>query len=79
MQYANRKNSVNRVLAENSVIELLQKEGRALSTSKLYRFARMANDDLKENTFRTYLHRMKNKGLICGAGHVGMWKLTQNQ
>ena len=75
LQYVSRRNSQNRVLAENSVLMLLKEKGRPLSTLELYKNARFTNYDLKEGTFRTYLHRMKAKGLIATAGHVGMWKL----
>ncbi|RWG08287.1 hypothetical protein [Mesorhizobium sp.] len=75
LQFVSRRNSQNRVLAENSVLMLLREKAKPLSTSELYRNARFTNYDLKEGTFRTYLHRMKSRGLILMAGHVGMWKL----
>lgn len=72
-----RKNSINRVLAENSVIEKLKDSNRPLSTKYLYNYARLTNYDLKASTFRTYLHRMKKRGLIKTASRVGEWELDK--
>lgn len=73
-----RKNSGNRVLAENKVLEALQNSSRAISTAKLYKEALQANFELRESTFRTYLHRMKGKGLIVSVGR-GVWKLPPKE
>lgn len=75
IQSVTRKNSLNRVLAENSVIEYLKQKGTA-STAQLYRNAQLTNFDLKETTFRTYLHRMKRKDMIKTARTVGRWELV---
>lgn len=79
MQEVTRKNSGYRVLAENSVIEMLERAKKACTTKQLYRNALESNYELKENTFRNYLHRMKKKGLIETAGHVGVWQLTSKK
>jgi len=78
IQSVTRKNSLYRVLAENSVVEFLKASasGRA-STLQLYRNAQLTNFELKENTFRTYLHRMKKKGTIRTARAVGNWELAK--
>lgn len=75
LEGATRKNSMNRALAESSVIQMLKDEGKPVTTARLFRNACISNYTLKENTFRTYLHRMKKKGLIKTAGHVGTWTL----
>ena len=75
IQSVTRKNSLHRVLAENSVVELLKKDGRA-PTATLYRNAQRTNFDLKEATFRTYLHRMKKKNMIKTSRAVGYWELV---
>ena len=77
LQHSTRKNSLNRVLAENSVIKALRTYNEPLSTRELYRLARLTNFDLKENTFRTYLNRMKNKGLIKPDRRFGYWALAK--
>jgi len=74
-----RKNSGNRVMIETRVIDALEKtRSKPYSSSELYQEALKANFELKENTFRTYLHRMKEKGIIESVGR-GLWrKIPQN-
>ena len=76
LKFTFRKNSANRVLAENAVLQALREARTPRSTQELYREARMTNFDLKETTFRSYLHRMKKRGDIRTAGHVGRWELA---
>lgn len=76
IQNVTRKNSVNRVLAENAITTALRDSKKALTTAELYRIALATNFDLKSATFRTYLHRMKKKNLIKTAKYVGTWELT---
>lgn len=80
LQFSTRKNSVNRILIENSVIYNLRAKrdkGRiSVSSDDLYKQALFVVNDLKKNTFRTYLNRMKNKGLIKNSNHVGFWTLA---
>ena len=77
LQEVTRKNSLLRVLAENSVVEYLRVSDKPATTRRLYDNARSTNYDLKETTFRNYLHRMKVRGMIKNAGHVGVWKLSE--
>lgn len=74
LQHATRKNSMDRVLVENSVIEQLR-ETSPLNTKTLFRKARLSVPQLKENTFRTYLYRMKKRDLIRTAKKAGQWQL----
>ncbi|MTH80327.1 hypothetical protein [Paracoccus aestuariivivens] len=76
LQHATRKNSMNRVLTENSVLEQLRSTS-PIATKVLFRNAKMSHPDLKETTFRTYLHRMKQRGLIKTARSAGQWELAQ--
>jgi hypothetical protein len=69
-----RKNSGNRVMVEQRVLATLEEASKAVSTQKLYMMARLANFELRENTFRTQLHRMKEKGMIASAQR-GLWRL----
>lgn len=75
LEHTTRKNSMNRVLVENVVVEHLRQQ-TPLSTKFLLRKALPSNPQLKENTFRTYLHRMKQRGLIKTARRPGEWELT---
>lgn len=75
LEFASRKNSLNRVLAESSVIEALREASGPLSNSVLFKRARQTNPSLKATTFRTYLHRMKLRGVILTARRAGEWRL----
>ena len=78
IQSVTRKNSANRVLAENAVIGALQEANKPMSTRNLYRVALSTNFDLIENTLRTYLHRMKKRGIIKTSNSVGVWELPKD-
>jgi hypothetical protein len=73
-----RKNSVIRILIENSVLQSLGETGRVRGTTSLYRDARLIVGTLRENTFRTILHRMKKRELITSTGH-GKWQIGPKQ
>ena len=73
---ATRKNSLNRILCEQAVLDALMNSNRSRSSSELYDAATKTNFGLKESTFRTYLHRMKKRGLIRTAERVGFWRLV---
>lgn len=73
-----RKNSANRVLAENTILAALRSSEKSLKTQDLYQKARRTNFELKEVTFRTYLHRMKKRGEITTTDRSGYWKLLDN-
>lgn len=69
-----RKNSANRVLVENRILEVLRAAPKPMANALLYREARDANHDLTNNTFRSHLHRLKKRGVIESAGR-GLWKI----
>jgi len=71
----NRKNSANRILIEKSILEYLKTNKKAVQSKKLYNIAKSKNIDLKENSFRTILHRMKERGLISNKSW-GYWIIT---
>jgi len=68
-----RKNSLNRVLIENSILEALRRSRKALPTKVLFYTARSFNPQLRNTTFRSYLHRLKTKGLIFSSIGHGFW------
>lgn len=74
-----RKNSLTRILVEEKILDALRGAKRSLSNSQLYREAQAIDADLKSSTFRTYLHRMKARGLILTAGTNGNWRLPSQQ
>lgn len=71
----NRKNSISRIMIEKKVLEALSTSKKPLETSALYRIARVVSFELKENTFRNHMFRMKNKGLVEPAGRNGIWRI----
>ena|SRR5579871_5683203 len=71
-----RSNSFDRILIENKILETLRRAGRAVPSERLFKAAIEANFHLKESTFRSHLHRMKNRGLIQPMAPRGYWRLT---
>jgi hypothetical protein len=70
-----RKNSFNRILVEHTIIEAIKLSlPKPLSTNKLAGEAKAAVYGLKDSTLRSYLFRMKERGLIVNKG-VGFWTL----
>lgn len=69
-----RRNSGNRVMVEQRIIDALEQAKGPLGSVKLFEFAKRANFELRDTTFRTYLHRMKKRGLIENHRR-GVWKL----
>lgn len=73
-----RKNSVARILVEGSIIQSMQHSKNPIPAKTLYKAARFVVPALRENTFRSYLHRMKARGLVERLGQ-GMWRITVSQ
>jgi hypothetical protein len=69
-----RKNSYNKILVEHTIIETLKSSSKPLTTSKLSSGAKDVVYGLKDSTIRSYLFRMKERGLIVNKG-VGLWTL----
>lgn len=75
-----RKNSGRRMLVERAVINrLVDAKGRAVPVNALWSAANSVVPDLKDVTFRTHLHRMKEKGLIVPSKLHGRWRLPDDQ
>lgn len=68
-----RKNSVNRILVEANILDALGR-GTAVTHRRLLSNASAEFYFLKPITFRSYLRRMKERGLIEGNGNRG-WRL----
>lgn len=73
-----RKNSINRAMIENRILDALAGQKKAASFKTLLTVARFVDHQLKEGTLRTTLHRMKNKGLIKPGKIRGTWQLPQS-
>jgi len=68
-----RKNSATRVLVEQRVLTALAAAKKPMTSQQLFEEALTINFELKGNTFRTHLHRMKSKGLIENVKR-GQWR-----
>lgn len=69
-----RRNSVDRVMIETAIRRALY--GKASVKSRdIYEEAKKVSSDLKHSTFRSHLHRMKEKGLVLQHGR-GAWTLA---
>lgn len=71
-----RKNSGTRIMVEQRVLEALRTAVAPLGNKALFAEARKANFDLKPTTFRTYLLRLSEKGMIQHAEKRGLWRLS---
>ena len=73
-----RKNSLDRAVVEACIHQALS-EGRPLRSKELRKRVAAVVFSLNENTFRSYLHRMKEKGLITQhKGRRGIWTLPDS-
>jgi hypothetical protein len=73
-----RKNSINRVLVEGAILKSMQNSKRPVRARHLLLDARLMVPTLRENTFRSYLHRMKARGLLASS-RTGMWQLPTSK
>lgn len=71
-----RKNSFDRILIENRVMNLLRAASKPVATQRLYWSALEIIPRLRNATFRSHLHRLKTKGLIKSEVH-GEWSVTE--
>ena len=68
-----RRNSLDRVMIEAAIRHALSDEA-SVKSRDLYDHARKTSEGLKYSTFRSYLHRMKERGFIQQQGR-GAWSL----
>src|SRR5262245_46696547 len=73
-----RKNSHQRILIEKSIGDALS-SGEIRTAKTLYLDARLTIPDLKSSTFRSYLRRMQQRGLIEPIGSRGSWRLATDR
>jgi hypothetical protein len=69
-----RKNSMKRVLVESVVLESLKKSKNGRKTYELLAEMKMIDPELNSSTFRSTLHRMKERGVIASP-KVGLWEV----
>ncbi|WP_316236788.1 hypothetical protein [Bradyrhizobium sp. SZCCHNR1015] len=74
-----RKNSVNRVLIEDRILEALRESEKGVSTAALSREILFRFPNVKPATFRSYLHRLNSRGLIEPVPtKVATWQIAQS-
>lgn len=75
-----RRNSYDRLLIENSILETLRAaKAKPVSTRELLKEARLSSPHLKGVTFRSYLHRLKTRGLVLQVERMyAHWMLPEN-
>ena len=71
-----RKNSIDRVLIENRIMNILKVASKPVKSQRLWWAAQEISPRLRSTTFRSYLHRLKSKGLIQSEAH-GLWTATK--
>jgi hypothetical protein len=77
VQEAVRISSGRRILLEQTILAHLQSlNGRSTTTHELKNITRAIDYRINDNTFRSHLHRLKQKGKIESAGY-GRWKMIQ--
>lgn len=74
-----RKNSFSRVIAWDLIIKTLQARQGPVSSGYLFEVVRSMDKSLNHSTFRTYLNRMKEKGLIKKSSVRGSWQLASSK
>lgn len=74
-----RKNSGERVAIEKRVRDALDRRSSKIATlDDLYKDAKSMYPELKKETFRLYIHRMKKKEIIKTAGYA-LWQLVEKK
>ena len=68
-----------RTMIEHVIVGMLAKaDGYCLKTKELFEGARTISAHLKYVTFRSYLHRLKQRGVISSeTAEYGSWKLAE--
>ena len=72
-----RKNSFKRIITEKKILETITMSPPHTRADAIFRAACTVHFGLKESTFRSYLHRLKERGLIEPSTVRGYWKLAR--
>ena len=74
-----RKNSINRILVEDNILNTLKNSSKPMTARDLYAVVRHVVYNLKSTTFRSHLRRMKDRGIIQQrSGYGGQWSLPED-
>jgi hypothetical protein len=74
-----RRNSYDRLLVERTILAALNAAKKhSLTARALFREARAVSPGLKDATFRSYLHRLKERSIVIPVDGIrGYWKLPE--
>ena len=75
---ATRSNSTDRVIAESLIRDAIKRTGRPRSTKEIYQELKASLPTLYYGTFRTYLSRMKEKGILMSPQR-SLWDLSAEE
>jgi predicted HTH transcriptional regulator len=67
----NRRKNFGKIEVEQEILQTLRRQQGPVSSGDLLAAARSVKYSLKPVTFRTYLHRLKARGLISNADEKG--------
>ena len=70
-----RRNSLQRILIERRIIETITNAHAPVSSHVIYNAVKDEVGDVRDNTFRSHLHRLKIKGVIEPQYKGGPWRL----
>ena len=73
-----RRSSFDRLLVEDKILDILRNSEGYVRVDEIHQAVRSVVRDLKSSTFRSYLHRMKEKGLIEASYARGHWRIIRN-
>lgn len=73
----NRKNSIERIIIETKIMEIIRSSKPHVSSASIYRQVKYVSPNLKDSTFRSHIHRLKQKGFI-ESSTKGYWRLPQD-
>lgn len=73
-----RRNSYDRIVIENTILQVLRGASKPLRSFELYSRVTGFHPKLNQSTLRSYCRRMKERGLIDDSGGVGRWLIVSN-
>jgi len=70
-----RKNSAQRVIIETKILDFLRRFRKPATSALILNAVKQDHRSLNAATFRSYLHRMHQRGLISRSDEKGRWRL----
>ena len=75
-----RKSSAARLIVERLILDIIEaSQGKPVRSNDIFKQVKMSEYQMKAATFRSYLHRMKERGLIQNPHkRNGLWVLAED-